>query len=348
METSASSVGARANTHVDDLDRTILACLTTTPRASFRRIALVAGVSEQTVARRYRALCDARLVHVTAVLDTQTVGETSWLVRIRCRPEGVRPVAQALARRPDVGWVFVAGGGTEVICAVRSTDPTEREDLLLARLPASQRVLSVSTALTLHRFAGGPSAGGAELGVALTPVQRALLQEPTTDEPFPPSPRRPLDASDHLLVDQLVRDGRSSVAQLATAAGLSAGAAARRLQTLLESGAVEIDVDIAPHVRGRRLQAQIWMSVTPACIQRCGEELAQMPEVAFAAAVTGSQNLVASVVCHDHADLYRFVSTRLGTLDGLGTVDVVPAVSTVKQATSLVDHDVLARRPLHP
>ena len=45
---------------LDDVDRQITHILTIEPRASFRTIAEVAGISDQTAARRYRKLVEAR------------------------------------------------------------------------------------------------------------------------------------------------------------------------------------------------------------------------------------------------------------------------------------------------
>ena len=47
-----------------------------------------------------------------------------------------------------------------------------------------------------------------------------------------------------------------------------------------------------------------------------GEALAAHPEVAFAAATTGSTNLYASVLCPDPAALFNYLTAKLGRRGG--------------------------------
>ena len=64
-------------------------------------------------------------------------------------------LADALAKRADVGWVSLTSGGTEILCAVRShlAHGTESgQDLLLRRLPHTKEVLDFGAQMVLHRF----------------------------------------------------------------------------------------------------------------------------------------------------------------------------------------------------
>ena len=70
--------------------------------------------------------------------------------------------------------------------------------------------------------------------------------------------------------------------------------------------------------------------------------LAEHPQTPFVAAVSGRANLVASVTCRSLDELYRYVTDRLGVLEGVQTVEVQPIVQRIKQAGTLVDGDRLA------
>ncbi len=94
----------------DDLEREIIQALQIDPRAGFSRIAEVLGVSEQTVARRYRRLRGEGLLRVIGLVDPRSVGQSEWIVRVSCRPGGVGRLAEALARRDDVSWVTLTRG----------------------------------------------------------------------------------------------------------------------------------------------------------------------------------------------------------------------------------------------
>ncbi len=86
---------------LDELDRQLVRALQIDPRAPFSRIADVLGVSEQTVARRYRRLRADGYLRVLGLVSLRAAGATEWLVRIGCRPGGARRLADALARREE-------------------------------------------------------------------------------------------------------------------------------------------------------------------------------------------------------------------------------------------------------
>src|SRR5689334_8528335 len=95
---------------LDRLDEQILRALQLAPRVPFRRVADALGVSEQTIARRYRALQRHGVLRVVAVVDPMALGESDWIVRIRTRPNATLDLGRALAQRPDVAWVSVGAG----------------------------------------------------------------------------------------------------------------------------------------------------------------------------------------------------------------------------------------------
>ncbi len=325
---------------LDRLDEQIVRALQLAPRAPFRRIADVLGVAEQTVARRYRALHRAGVLHVVAVVEPRALGQSDWLVRIASRPEGLLDLGRALARRPDVGWVSVSAGGSELVCAVRSHTQEERDRLLVDRLPRTASVLEVSAAVIMRRFAGGSASDWVGVEHALTPEQaEALSQRPPRRDP---SGVAALDAADYALLDVLAQDGRAAVSALARAAGSTEGRVSRRLAALLESGTVYLDVDLAAAALGFPISAYVWLTVRPAHLDQAGRTLATYPQAPFVAAISGRDNLIASLTCRSLDELYLFVTERIGAVDGIQGMEVSPVLRRLKQAGSLVDGDRLA------
>ncbi|WP_208051064.1 Lrp/AsnC family transcriptional regulator [Allobranchiibius sp. GilTou38] len=328
---------------LDVLDRALVRCLQLAPRAAFSLYAAVLGTSEQTVARRYRRLRGEGVVRVTAVLSTEALGQSNWVVRIQCKPSGTAVLAQALAKRADVGWVSISGGAAEVVCVVRSRTAQAREDLLLERLAQTAPVLGVTAAMTLHPYLAGRADDWAGLEHELTPDQERRLRASVGDEQTAvPAAVTQLDPGDQAILDRLVIDGRSTYAQLAAAAGMTEGRAARRLHVLLDRGLAHLDVDISAEAFGWEVSAQLWMTAAPADLEACGQALARIPGVTFAAAITGPHNLMAAVVCRDHEDLYRLVTRQVGAVPGIATLEVSPRMRTVKQAGALVERSRLA------
>ena len=105
------------------------------------------------------------------------LGRSDWAVRIRCTPDAATPVATALAKRPDTGWVQLTSGGTEISCMVNAHDEQRRAALLLEQLPASSRIVALEAFCLLHVFTSATSAApGAE---GLTPEEVDRLAAPS-------------------------------------------------------------------------------------------------------------------------------------------------------------------------
>jgi DNA-binding Lrp family transcriptional regulator len=332
---------------VDEIEGRIIRCLQLVPRVAFSAIAEVTGVSEQTVARRYRRLVRAGILRVTAVINPAAMGQSNWIVRTQCKPSGAGAIAEALARRDDVSWVTLVSGGSEIICVLRARTTEARDDLLTQRLPRTAPVLSISAAMVLHRFLGG---GGhrnddwSALDSLLDDEQMAALLA-RSDLPFRGrvTPVE-LDGADLAMLEVLAANGRAAYSEIARAAGIDESRATRRLRALVAAGALYFDVDISTAALGFGTAATLWLTVPPAQLDAAGRALAAEREVAFAAAISGPQNLTASIVCADVDSLYRFVTERIGAVAGVQGLEISPVLRHVKQAGSLTAGDRLLAR----
>ncbi|MFZ3472951.1 Lrp/AsnC family transcriptional regulator [Streptomyces sp. 4.24] len=340
------------DTEMDALDRSLVQALTIDGRAAFSRLAEVLEVSDQTVVRRYRRLRTTGLVRVVGLPLGSRVGLfESWL-RVQCAPDAALPVAEALARRPDIAWVNLNSGGTEVHCMTRARTRKDRDTLLLEKLPRTRRVTGISAHTILRKFFGGPDSW---VGLdVLRPDQIAALQRPAA--PPGPGPKDAgdrdapyaLDAQELALLAVLGRDGRAGYPELARATGLSESTARRRLERLRDRGALFFDVEFVPALFGYEAEATLVLTVPPARLAQVGAALAGHREVAFAAAVTGAASLMAVVVCRDTDALYTYLTERIGAVDGVGHVEVIPSLRSVKRAGMLVEDGRLVDPPPVP
>ncbi|MBP2478985.1 DNA-binding Lrp family transcriptional regulator [Crossiella equi] len=306
---------------LDDVDRGLLHALQLDGRASFAAVAQVLGTSESTVARRYRRLRAAGALRVVGGTSTD---QPSWTVRLRCTPDAATALAAALARRPDTFWVHVLSGGTEISCFVQARDEDARDSLLLAKLPRTNRVLEVTAHLMLEGFTGP----GEWRGLAwLRPDQvEALRPAP----PPAPAPVAPADADRDLLA-ALAQDGRTSYAELAGRTGWSESTVKRRLEHLRAQGVLRFQLEVPHTVLGFHAEARLWLSVRPAALVAVATALAGHPEVQFAAVTTGPTNLMASVVCRDSRELYRYLTERIASLPDVDRLESAPVLRTVKR-----------------
>ncbi|MGW2615060.1 Lrp/AsnC family transcriptional regulator [Streptomyces sp. NPDC001500] len=313
---------------LDDVDEGLVHALQIDGRAPLRLIGEVLGVSENTVARRYRRLRAAGVLRVVGTLNGARLGYNAWTIRLQCTPDAATAIAKALAARPDTSYVHLLSGGTEISCSVQTPTADESEALLLHKLPRTSRITAVSAHLLLSDYAlpntwAGPA--------RLTPQQAAPLAPPPTDD----SEIR-LGSADRPLFALLSRDGRASHTELATATGWSESTVRRRLTALRQAGVLTFLVDIPPAVLGFRSEARLWMSVRPSRLAAVASALAGHPEVSLVAQTTGPTNLLAAVNCRSPLDLARYLTERIASLHAIHTIETAPVIRTVKRAGALL------------
>jgi DNA-binding Lrp family transcriptional regulator len=318
----------------DDFDRQLAQCLGADGRASFSAIAAVLGVSDQTVARRYRRLRSSGLLRVVGLRYPNHPGGANWFLRLRCVPGSGEAIAAAVAQRDDTAWVQLLSGDTEVLCSLRGVGSGGTESLL-SRLPRSGRIVAVTAYSRLHMFTGGPDALGF---IDVLPAERLALLPGRGRKSAPAGTPAGLEASDldDALFAALAVDGRTPYAELAAAAGWSETTVRRRIDQLRDSGVLYFDLELDMPAFGFRNPAWLWLSVPPSHLADVGTALAKFPEVAYVAATTGPANLAACAVCRDEESLYEFLTVKVGALPGVERMETSPIIRTVKQASPVM------------
>ncbi len=338
---------------LDAIDRQLAHVLTVEPRASFRTIAEVTGISDQTAARRYRKLSESAGLRVLGVVSGARVGWVDWFVRLQTTPGSADSVAEALARRPDTRWVNLASGGTEIICTVQASTPEQRDALFLRGLPGSRRVVQISAHSILHNFTpmawhGVRQALSAEQLAKLAQltstaqlarnVQAApgpLQARASDDGTVSPGDGARLLPEDEPLLAELGRDGRTSHAALAAAIHWHETTVRRRIEELRRSGLLHFEVDLDSRSLGMNVSAMLWLKVEPSRLDEAGRALAGHPEVPFAAATTGPTNVVVTALFRDTQHLYEYLTGPLAALPGVSSVETAPIIRTLKRTGSV-------------
>ena len=316
---------------LDDVDRQLLHALTVAPRASFRLLAAVLGVSDQTVARRYRRLADVAGLRVYGLIDGPRAGWVDWLVRLQAAPGSAQRIADTLAQRPDTRWVRLYSGGTEIVCTLQARSPEQRNALFLQGLPGSRHVTAITAQSILHVFTPVAYVGYAS---ALSDDQLSALGPALgedEEDACQPDGETVLRAEDDPLIAELARDGRASVADLSAATHWHESTVRRRIEELRRAGLLYFDIDIDDAVLGVAANVMLWLQVEPASLDAAGRAVAAHPEIPFAAATTGPTNLAVSAVFRDTRQLYAYLTTRLAELPGLQSVESAPIIGTIKR-----------------
>ncbi|KAA8884608.1 Lrp/AsnC family transcriptional regulator [Nocardia colli] len=323
---------------LDVLDRQILHALVHDARIPFAKLGAVLDVSEQTVARRYRSLRERGITHVSGQVNAVPLGHARWVLRIKSTPDKALGLAESLARFPDLSWVTLLSTGSEVTCVSRPRSLERRDALLLHTLPRASQVREVTAHEVMHRFEADeewPRFSHLFTEEQLRELGPQRSRQAGAGPDIPPD----LTPEDEKMLALLGRDGRAPYAQIAAETGWTAPRAARRMAELVQSGVLYFDLDFAIERMGYGVRGALWLRVRPADLDAVGRAMVNHPEIVFAAATTGPTNLMASIVCRDTPHLYRYITERLGPLDGITDFEVTPSLRVLKQAQTLLHSD---------
>ncbi|OIK00985.1 AsnC family transcriptional regulator [Streptomyces sp. MUSC 14] len=313
---------------LNETDSRIAAAMMASPRASWRTVGRVLGISERTVVRRAAPLFHDGTLRATAVRNPVRFPDLIPLaLRIRCKPNRISAIAATLARRPDTIWVDVLGGGDEICTVLFLDGPDARNALLLRDLPATPAVQSWTSHVLLRVFpAGFDWSGGLLSETELTSLRQDAPAAPT---------RSALQPVDHQLIAALIEDGRASYTDLARRADTTALTARRRLEALLGGQALRLATEIDLARLGIRTESLLWIGVAPGGLEETGRQLSRHPQVRFVSATTGPANLLVAVAAAGLDALYHFLTDTVGALHHVSTIEVTPILTGVKR-TGLV------------
>ena len=126
-----------------------------------------------------------------------------------------------------------------------------------------------------------------------------------------------LDDVDRYIMDALRQDGRAAFAQIAQKLKVSPGMVRIRYNRLVEMGVVKVVAISNPLRLGFKTMAMIGIRTDGQKMLEVAEQVAAFDEVVYLIVVSGRYDIMAEVVCRDHADLLRFLTEKLYKITGV-------------------------------
>ena len=146
-----------------------------------------------------------------------------------------------------------------------------------------------------------------------------------------------IDDLNHRILRTLIRDGRSTYAEIGSAVGLSVSAAKRRVDRLIRDGAIRgFTAVVEPQAMGWQIEAVVQLytnGTVPFSTMR--DDLEDIPEIVEAFTVAGAADAMLRVVAGDVPHLERVISRLRG-------------LPYVQQTDTTMLLSVLVRRPTVP
>jgi Lrp/AsnC family transcriptional regulator for asnA, asnC and gidA len=138
---------------LDETDRAIVACLQYDGRMPFTEIAADIGISEGAVRRRVKRLVDERLLQIVGVVEPRLLNwQAPAMIGVTVEAGRVEAAAEAIAKFPEVTYLFMASGGFDLFVEVYCRDREHMASFLSQRLQQVPGVERTETFMILKMY----------------------------------------------------------------------------------------------------------------------------------------------------------------------------------------------------
>ena len=144
------------------------------------------------------------------------------------------------------------------------------------------------------------------------------------------------DEVDERIMQLLRDDGRLSNREVARRLEISEGTVRQRLKKLEDANAIRMGVVVDPARLGIGFTATVLLAVEPRCLERALETFARLPEVSYAASITGHFNVFVLMTAGDMRALRVLIDAQVELIEGVQRLEVRPMVSTPKHDYHLI------------
>lgn len=294
---------------LDERDRRIIAALQNDGRASWTAIAAQCDASVPTVARRAQQLFADGIVRVGVSPQVNHEGPAdAFILRIGCVAGEQILVARRLARRHDIRFMALITGPYDLVVEMI----IRKDDALHARIIEDvmtiEGVLRCETDLVLHTYK------------VTFDWSRHLLNGGeyvhTPTEPHECDPTH-FDDTDRAILAALAGDGRASFRAVADTLEVNESTVRRRFEALRSRGCADVVTIVPAAALGFESEIIFMITVAPSNLDSAARELATYQGVRYLGAMLSGSLLMCEVILPSSRDIFSFVTTTLGKLDGV-------------------------------
>ncbi|MFG2137825.1 Lrp/AsnC family transcriptional regulator [Streptomyces sp. NPDC048650] len=324
----------RETVTASELDLALVNALQLRPRASWSELSPLLGVTAGTLARRWERLTGAGLAWVYAAPGPEfSRNRCTAFVLLRCLPQQRSRLMTELSALPEAVTIELTGSGSaDLLLDVLAPDLPSLSRFLHEKLDPLPGIVSVSALFATSLYVEGSRWRLR----SLDPAQLTALGRPAAREPARTLAWDPVDRA---LLDELVRDGRLGLAELAARTSTSPATVRRRLRRLTDSAVLTFRCDIAAALAGHPVPVSLLGQVPARDIGTVHRTFAAQPECRLVAAVTGPANIFATLWVHDLGDIQRRETALCARLPTLTVTDRIVGLHTAKRMGHLLDEE---------
>ncbi len=126
-----------------------------------------------------------------------------------------------------------------------------------------------------------------------------------------------LDSLDYHIIQALHKDARATASEIARVTGANERTIRKRIDRLVEEGAIRLTAILNPATFGYVTAADIFLEVDPDLEEQVLESLMAMPEVTYVAFGQGTNDISIEARFKDNDQLREFIRRTLANLPGV-------------------------------
>ncbi len=308
-------------------DLALVEALQRDPRAPWTEVAALVGTNAVTASRRWEKLRASGAAWITGTPGPGSHhAQLLAYVDVTCLPSAKMLVAEQLAGDAHALSVDITAGGRDLLVTVAAVDLVTLGRYLLERLDRVPGVTGTRARIATRLYAEGSTW---RLGVLPS----------TGGTGGPPHVTRPavLDETDRELASALGVDGRASYAALASATGISQPTARRRVDRLLDTGAVLLRTEVAAPLVGLPVMVVLSADAPAGRLDDVAARLGRLRPVRLSATLAGTPSLLVVAWLASLEDVHRFEQELAVAAPDVAVVDRLVVLRAVKRMGHLLD-----------
>jgi len=301
-----------AQTGLDELDLKILAFLQRDGRTPYTQMAKALSVSEGTIRKRVKRLEDENYIKIIGVADPFRIGlDTMVFIWIKVERGELGDAMAKLVRLKQTRYVAYATGAFDLVAmaVVQSRQGLLR--FLNEELGEISGIRETDTSVILgirkQAYDWISLRDGEELGVQRSKPQPDWIKPEVVN----------LDRIDKRILTRLQEDGRYRYQDIADELGVTERTVRRRVETLIESGVLQIVGVTDPFKVGMNSIALVGAKVKRQHIDEIVDQLSRCKQVRYVGLSTGSYDLIIEVVMESNQELGDFLIDELTRVNGI-------------------------------
>lgn len=293
-------------------DKKIILELQKNGRASYAELASKLGISVSTVASRTEKLIRSRVIEIRAVPNPYKMGLTAnALIAVKAEPSKVDRICERLVDNFFISTVTTVFGRYDILIIVHFPAWEMMHDFINKDLSRIDGVLRVES-YYLNEFKKR--------------YQRIFSKDSSTRRPFR------LKDSEKTLIEELAKDGRKNIREIAEKIRIHVSTVSRRIHALVEEDVFKIVAVPNPQSFGYGSNAFISLDVEASKVDQICEDLFSYPEIVVMTTLVNGSGVMLGIQTINNEMLYRFIKEKIARIKGVQETETLITAELKKRS----------------